>query len=133
MPVQQVSPGFKDISATFQINPINSDLIALKNENAIARSVRNLIFTELGDVPFNPALGSRVSSLLFDNVDNLTASAIRSQIENTIEEFEPRVNLNDVLVDASDDGLSFNVILKYFIVGIDVPEQQLNFVLEPTR
>ena len=70
---------------------------------------------------------------MFDNVDNLTASAIRSQIENTIEEFEPRVDLNDVLVDASDDGLAFNVILKYFIVGIDVPEQQLNFVLEPTR
>ena len=133
MPVERISKAFKDISATFQISPLNYDLISITNENAIARSIRNLIFTELGDVPFNPALGSRVSSLLFDNVDNLTASAIRSQIENTIEEFEPRVNLNDVLVDASDDGLSFNVILKYFIVGIDVPEQQLNFVLEPTR
>ena len=133
MSLERVSQGFKDLSMTFQANPLNSDLIGLKNENAIARSIRNIVFTLPGEKFFNENFGSQISGILFENVDNLTASAIRSQIENTIEEFEPRVDLNDVLVDASDDGLAFNVILKYFIVGIDVPEQQLNFVLEPTR
>ena len=54
MPVQRVSKAFKDISATFQINPLNRDLIQLKNTNAIARSIRNLIMTVPGERPFSP-------------------------------------------------------------------------------
>ena len=72
MPVQRVSQSFKDISATFQINPLNRDLIGLKNGNAIARSIRNLIMTVPGERPFNPVLGSQVTSLLFENPLNLS-------------------------------------------------------------
>ena len=88
MPVQLVSQGFKDISATFQSNPLNSDLIALKNENAIARSVRNLVLTIPGERPFAPALGSNVNNLLFENFDDLTAEAIKSEIENKLENYQ---------------------------------------------
>ena len=77
MPVQRVSKQFKDISASFQINPLNRDLIQLKNANAIARSIRNLIMTVPGERPFNPVLGSQVTSLLFENLDKLTASSIK--------------------------------------------------------
>ena len=133
MPLERVSKGFKDISATFQISPINSDLISLKNANAIARSVRNLVFTQPGDKPFQPTVGSRVSELLFENFDKLTATSIRSEIENTINEYEPRVKLNEVIVEPDFDSYEFNVTIKYFIVGIDVPVQQLTFILEPTR
>ena len=133
MPLERVSKGFKDISATFQISPINSDLISLKNANAIARSVRNLVFTQPGDKPFQPTVGSRVSELLFENFDKLTATSIRSEIENTINQYEPRVKLNEVIVEPDFDSYEFNVIIKYFIVGIDIPVQQLTFILEPTR
>lgn len=133
MPLERVSKGFKDISATFQISPINSDLISLKNANAIARSVRNLVFTQPGDKPFQPTVGSRVSELLFENFDKLTATSIRSEIENTINQYEPRVKLNEVIVEPDFDSYEFNVTIKYFIVGIDVPVQQLTFILEPTR
>lgn len=133
MPLERVSKGFKDISATFQISPINSDLISLKNANAIARSIRNLIFTVPGDKPFQPTVGSRVSELLFENFDRLTATSIRSEIENTINQYEPRVKLNEVIVEPDFDSYEFNVTIKYFIVGIDIPVQQLTFILEPTR
>ncbi len=133
MPVQRVSKSFKDISATFQINPLNRDLIQLKNTNAIARSIRNLIMTVPGERPFNPVLGSNVTSLLFETLDNLTASTIKSEIINTIENFEPRVKLNEVIVKASPDENQFDVLIQYYVIGIDVPPQELTFALEPTR
>tara|TARA_Y100000593_G_scaffold86665_1_gene165844 strand:- start:9 stop:410 length:402 start_codon:yes stop_codon:yes gene_type:complete len=133
VPVQRVSKSFKDVSATFQINPLNRDLIQLKNATAIARSLRNLIMTVPGERPFNPVLGSNVTSLLFETLDNLTASSIKSEIINTIENFEPRVKLNEVIVKASPDENQFNVLIQYYVIGIDVPPQELTFALEPTR
>ena len=133
MPVQRRSKGFLDLSASFQENPLTNDLIALKNENAIARSVRNLVLTIQGERPFQPVLGTGVSQLLFENMDKLTASAIRSEIRSTIENFEPRVEINEILVEPDFEGNAFNVTLQYFIIGIDVPEQELTFALEPTR
>ena len=133
MPVQRISKGFLDLSASFQENPLTNDLIALKNENAIARSVRNLVLTIQGERPFQPVLGTGVSQLLFENMDRLTASAIRSEIRSTIENFEPRVEINEILVEPDFEGNAFNVTVQYFIIGIDVPEQELTFALEPSR
>ena len=133
MPARRISQGFKDISATFQINPLNNDLIAIRDANAISRSVRNLVFTVPGEKPFQPDIGSNVTRLLFENLDELTANSIKSEIENTINAYEPRVQLNEVLVDPNYDENAFDVTIKYFIVGLDVPEQQLSFVLQLTR
>ena len=133
VPVQRVVQQFKDISASFQINPLNRDLIQLKNANAIARSIRNLIMTVPGERPFNPVLGSQVTSLLFENLDKLTASSIKSEIINTVTNFEPRVRLNEVIVKAQPNNNQFDVQIQYYIIGIDVPLQQLSFALEPTR
>ena len=133
MPVQRISRGFKDLSASFQTNPLSNDLIALKNESAIARSVRNLVLTIQGERPFQPVLGTGVSRLLFENMDKLTASAIRSELRTTIENYEPRVEINEILVEPDFEGNAMHVTLQYFIIGIDVPEQELTFALEPTR
>ena len=133
MPVQRLSRGFKDLSASFQTNPLSNDLIALKNESAIARSVRNLVLTIQGERPFQPVLGTGVNRLLFDNMDKLTASAIRSELRTTIENYEPRVEINEIIVEADFERNAFDVTLQYFIIGMDVPEQELTFALEPTR
>ncbi len=133
MPAQRTSKAFRDISATFQANPLNQDLVALRNENAIARSIRNLVLTEPGERPFNPVLGSNVYYLLFENFDKQTAFAIQTQIVTSIENFEPRVKLKDVDVVADIDNHVFNVTVRYTIVGIDAPGQTLSFALEPTR
>ena len=89
--------------------------------------------TEPGERPFNPVLGSKVSSLLFEQFDNQTAYAIQSEIERSINNFEPRVSLNKVQVAADMDNYEFNVSIRYNIVGIDASEQELSFALEPTR
>lgn len=133
MPARRISQGFKDISATFQINPLNNDLISNLNANAISRSVRNLVFTVPGEKPFQPDVGSNVSRLLFENLDELTANSIKTEIENTINGYEPRVDLNEVVVTPNYDNNEFDVVIKYYIVGLDVPEQQLSFVLQLTR
>lgn len=133
MPVQGISKSFKDISATFSINPMNGDLIALKNANAIARSVRNLVLTKPGERPFNPALGSNVHNLLFEPVDRITAAAIRSEIRDTILNFEPRVKLQDVNISPTSDGLGYNITIQFSVIGINVPPQELSLSLESTR
>ena len=133
MPVERVSRGFKDISMSFEANPINNDIIGVKNDTAIARSIRNLIFTVPGERFFNENLGSKVSQTLFDTVDDISASAIRDEIEETIIKYEPRVKLKDIRVKPDFDNYTFDVTIVYDIVGIDALTQQLNFALQPTR
>ena len=133
MPLERVSQGFKDISMTFQINPLNSDLIALKNESAIARSVRNIVFTIPGEKFFDESFGSNISRSLFENIDDITASIIVDEVRQSIRNFEPRVNLLDVQAFPDFDNNSFNLTIIYEIIGADIPAQQLQFVLQPTR
>ena len=133
MPVERVSKGFKDLSMSFQVNPLNYDLIAIKNETAIARSIRNLIFTLRGERFFNSNLGSGVSKVLFENMDEITASVLKDEIKNTIDNYEPRVNLISVDVSPNYDTNEFYTTINYNIVGIDVLPQQLSFALQPTR
>ena len=133
MPVQRISKSFKDISASFQVNPLTNDLIVIKNTTAIARSLRNLVLTTPGERFFNNEIGSQVNNLLFNNVDDVTAVSIRSEIINVIENYEPRVELGDVSVNANIDAYEMDVKINYKIIGIDVPTQELTFVLIPTR
>ena len=118
---------------SFKVNPLTYDLIAIKNQTAIARSIRNLVLTTPGERFFNNGLGSRVNDLLFENVDSLTAASVKSEIENTIRNFEPRVKLLNTKVSANPDSYEFDVAITYEIVGIEAEAQQLSFALQPTR
>ena len=133
MPLERVSQGFKDISMSFQSNPLNNDLIGLKNENAIARSVKNIVFTVPGEKFFNENLGSAISEVLFENINDITASAIEDQIRISIENYEPRVELIKVKAYPNYDNNQFDAVITYQIIGIDIPPQELQFVLQPTR
>ena len=133
MPLERVSKSFKDISMSFQVNPLNYDLIAIKNETAIARSLRNLVLTNQGERFFDNNLGSRVNNLLFENLDDITVSSVRNEIENVINNYEPRVELISVIVTPDYDNGELNVVVKYYIVGIDAQPQQLSFALQPAR
>ena len=133
MPLERVSRSFKDVSMSFKVNPLNNDLIALKNATAISRSVRNIVFTTPGEKFFQPTFGSRVSQMLFENMDEITSLSIRDEIENSIRRFEPRVDLKSVQVNPDFDGNQYDVVITYQIIGADVSEQQLEFVLQPTR
>ena len=133
MPLERVSPGFKDISMSFQVNPLNYDLIGLKNENAIARSVRNIVFTLPGEKFFDENFGSRISASLFENIDDITAGQIVDEITQSIENYEPRLNLLKVQAFPNFDNNQFDVFIIYEIIGTDVPVQELQFALQSTR
>ncbi len=133
MPAQRVSKSFKDISMSFKFNPLSGDLIALKNENAIARAVRNIVLTTPGEKLFDPDFGSSVGEILFENVDDITAVAIQDEIKSSLQNYEPRVEIIDVIVDPNFDENQFDVVITYRIVGVDIPPTQLEFALLPSR
>ena len=133
MPLERVSQGFKDISMTFQSNPLNDDLIGLKNANAIARSLRNIVFTIPGEKFFDENFGSRITESLFENIDEITATIIVDEIRQSIINYEPRVSLIDVEAFPDYDNNTFDVNITYEIIGADVPNQELQFVLQSSR
>ena len=118
---------------TFQANPLNDDLIVLKNANAIARSVRNIVFTLPGEKFFEPTFGSRITESLFENIDDITAAIIVDELRESIENFEPRVQLIDVKAFPDYDNNTFDVTIVYEIIGIDIPAQEGQFVLQSSR
>ena len=133
MPQQRVKRKFKDESMSLESNPLNDDLVSLSDTAAIARSIRNIVFTQPGEKFFNPDFGSRISESLFENVDEVSALAIEDEIRSSIINFEPRVNLLNTVVVPNPDDNEMNVTIEYEITGIDIPPQQLEFVLLPTR
>ena len=133
MPIERVSQGFKDISMTFQSNPLNDDLIVIKNENAIARSVRNIVFTTPGEKFFNQSFGSRITESLFENIDEITATIIVDEIRQSIDNYEPRVEVDDVKAFPDYENNSFDVTITYDVIGSEIPTQELQFVLQSSR
>ena len=133
MPIERVSQAFKDISMTFQSNPLNSDLIAIKNENAIARSLRNIVFTTPGEKFFNESFGSKITESVFENIDEINASVIADEIRESIDIYEPRVELDSVKAYPDFDNNGFDVIITYDVVGTSIPTQELQFVLQSSR
>ena len=133
MPIERVSQAFKDLSMTFQSNPLNDDLIAIKNENAIARSIRNIVFTTPGEKFFNQSFGSRITESLFENIDEITATIIVDEIRQSIDNYEPRVEVDDVKAFPDYENNSFDVTITYDVIGSEIPTQELQFVLQSSR
>ena len=133
MPVQNVSRSFKDISLSFLRHPVTNDIAVLKNEDAIKRSVVNLVRTKIGERFFNSLLGSNVEGYLFELANSDLVDPIQEEITILINNFEPRVNLRSVNVELLIDDNELNVSIVYDIVGLPVPTQAISFILQPTR
>ena len=137
MAITRISRAFKDISLSFKRHPVTNDIGVLKNENAIKRSVRNLVQTIPNERFFNSTLGSDVRDSLFENapgfIDFGTASIIERQIQTTIENFEPSIDIVDVNVEPKPDTIEFEVFVFFDIIGQEFPEQEFSFILKATR
>ena len=133
MAIERISRAFKDINLSFNAHPVTKDITVLKNENAIKRSVRNIVNTIPRERFFNPELGSDVRSSLFNFVDYGTSSVIQKQIQIAIENFEPRVDNLQVNVFPRPDSNEFEVNVLFDIVGQQFPTQEFTFLLEATR
>lgn len=133
MAIKRISRAYKDISLSFEPHPVSKDLKVLHNENAIRRSVRNIVQTIPTEKFFNSLFGSDVYGSLFEFVDFGTASNIRGQIEIALDNFEPRIDNVSCGVDPQPDINSFEVTVIYDIIGQEFPTQEYSFLLEATR
>ena len=133
MAIARISRSFKDISLSFEPHPVTKDLPVLKNERAIARSVRNIVETIPTEKFFNSLFGSDVYRSLFEFVDFGTATIIQDQIKTSLKNFERRINNVRVEVDPRPDDNNFEVTVIFDIIGQEFPTQEFSFILEATR
>ena len=133
MPAVRISRRFKDISLSFRRHPVTNDVVALTNEDAIKRSVRNLVETINNERPFNSLVGSEVRNSLFEPADRDILTRLEVEIETSIKNFEPRVNLRSVLATNPPDTNEITVEITYDIIGLPLPTQEVTFILQPTR
>ena len=123
------SRSFSDLSISMPRNPFTDDASVVKDDNSIKQAIKNLVLTTPGEKPFQPLVGSKVYDLLFEPLDAFTADTIQDEIINTITQYEPRVELVEVLVTPIYEGNKLNISIEYRIVGLPVVET-ISFVLQ---
>ena len=127
------SRAFKDINLSFKRHPVTNDVLTVSNEDAIKRSVKNIIFTILGEKPFLPLFGSVINQSLFDLNTNLNEIRISDEIKQSLLNYEPRIDNTEVTVSVYPDSNELNCIIQYDIVGIPAPTQEVDVLLFPAR
>ena len=123
---------FKDLDLNFAIHPIRKDINTHKAEYAVINSVKNLILTNHFERPFQPEVGSNIRRLLFENVDVILAAQIEREIEETINNFEPRVEVSSITAIPTVNENGYKIILEFFVINNPDPIT-INFFLERIR
>ena len=127
------SRAFKDINLSFKRHPVTNDVVVIRDEDAIKRSVRNIIFTILGEKPFEPNFGSVINESLFDLNTNLSEIRVSDEIRSSLLNYEPRISNIDVTVTVAPDTNEMNCTVQYDITGIPAPTQEVDVLLFPAR
>ena len=127
------SRAFKDINLSFKRHPVTNDVVTIRDEDAIKRSVKNIIFTILGEKPFEPNFGSVINDSLFEVDTSLNQVRISDEIIQSLNSYEPRIDNIDVTVEIYPDSNELNCTVQYDIVGIPAPTQQVDVLLFPAR
>ena len=124
---------FKDLSVTFKKHPVTDDLVAVKDKAAIVQAIQSILLTRKGERPFQPDLGCDIQDLLFEPLDYASAGSIKQEIKETIDRYEPRVSVTEIVCQPDFDNNGYNVQLQYTIVGRDDVPVGVEFILERTR
>ena len=127
------SRAFKDINLSFKRHPVTNDVLTVSDEDAIKRSVKNIIFTILGEKPFLPLFGSVINESLFDLNTNLNEIRISDEIKQSLLNYEPRIDNIEVAASVYPDSNELNCTVQYDIVGIPAPTQEVDVLLFPAR
>ena len=129
----KISRAFKDISLSFKKHPVTNDVTVLRNEDAIKKSVINLTRTRINERFFNDLLGTSIVDNLFENMGSGLETALEEEISTLLGNYEPRIELNSVYVIADQDSNELSIQVDYNIVGLPIPSQTIEFLLQPTR
>jgi phage baseplate assembly protein W len=123
---------YSDIDFTFTRKPVVGDVALSYDDQAVIRSIRNLLSTRNYERPFNPDLGSNLDALLFENISPMTSIAIENEIKRTIKNYEPRANVKEVVVNSQPDQNAYNVTLTFYIENATLPTT-VTLLLERNR
>lgn len=123
---------YKDLDLNFRAHPVTKDVVKRTGNAAIIGALKNLILTNLYEKPFQPNFGSRVRGLLFEDVSFITANILQTEISNAIVNFEPRVGVDAVRVQANPDQNRYDITIRFFINNLEAPVT-INFFLEKVR
>ena len=129
----RISRKFKDISLSFVRNPVTNDILAINDGDAIKKSVINLVRTRVGERFFNNLLGSEVENSMFEQQTPENSYSLEQNIKTLLKNYEPRVSVSSVQVTYPEDSNDLNVRIAYDIIGIQIPSQTVEFILQPTR
>ena len=127
------SRAFKDINLSFKRHPVTNDVMTIRDEDAIKRSVKNIIFTILGEKPFEPNFGSVINESLFDLNTSLNEIRVADEISASLRNYEPRISNIDATVTVAPDTNEMNCTVQYEIVGLSTPPQEVDVLLFPAR
>ena len=123
---------YSDLDLNFTIHPVKKDINIWKDEQAVIHAVRNLLVTSHYERPFQPDLGSNIRRLLFEPLDNITATSLEREIIQTITNFEPRVRIIDLDVSTNDERNAFEVYIQFDIINRTEPIT-IRFLLQRIR
>ena len=127
------SRAFKDINLSFKRHPVTNDVVTIRDEDAIKRSVKNIIFTILGEKPFQPNYGSVINESLFELNTSLNEVRIVDEIKTSLALYEPRIGNVSATVSIYPDSNEMNATVQYDIIGIPAPTQTVDVLLFPAR
>ena len=124
---------FKDLSVTFKKHPVTDDLVTVKDRTAISQSIVNLLLTNKGERMFQPEIGSGIYETLFEPLDYATAGRIRSEVIDVIGKYEPRIDIQSLVIIPDYDNNGYSIELSYVIIGREDTPIGIEFFLERTR
>jgi phage baseplate assembly protein W len=127
------SRAFKDINLSFKRHPVTNDVVTIRDEDAIKRSVKNIIFTILGEKPFIPDFGSVINDSLFELNTSLSEIKIEDDIKSSLLNYEPRISNIEVTITVAPDSNEMNCTVQYEIIGLTAPAQEVDVILFPAR
>ena len=123
---------YSDLDLTFNRTPVKNDVALSYDDQAVIRSVRNLLLTNFYERPFQPNIGSNINKLLFEPINNLTSGNLKEDIRNVITNYEPRVGIDEIVVTPNEDENAYNITLQFYI-GNNTSPTTINLILERSR
>ena len=111
-----------DLDLGLTLHPIRKDIIPLRDDNAIKNSIKNLLQTNRFERPFQPNTGADLRGLLFEPADSITKGLIKDQIKSTIKRFEPRVVLQNILIEDEAESNRYRIQIQFRIKEFDIDD-----------
>ena len=107
------APDYSDLDLDFIRKPGTGDISKKISEDAIKRSIRNLVLTNFYERPFRSFIGSNVQKLLFENMSSFTAQLIINAVKEVLDNFEPRCRVLDIACGVNFDNNGYDLTIRF--------------------